>query len=98
MSLQTRAEATAYAETSLHADVMAFVAALDARGDRRFHRTNFGASPEGRELPLCVLSAHGVKTPAESKGEWDLYAPVATIPADEAFAPADPKACPLVKE
>jgi branched-chain amino acid transport system substrate-binding protein len=38
-----------------------------------------------------------VKTPAESKGEWDLYAPVATIPAQEAFAAADPKACPLVK-
>ena len=38
-----------------------------------------------------------VKTPAESKGDWDLYTPVATIPADEAFAPADPKACPLVK-
>ena len=38
-----------------------------------------------------------IKTPAESKGEWDLYTPVATIPRDEAFAPADPKVCPLVK-
>lgn len=38
-----------------------------------------------------------VKTPAESKGEWDLYTQIATIPAAEAFAPADPKACPLVK-
>ena len=32
-----------------------------------------------------------------SKGEWDLYTQVATIPAAEAFAPADPKACPLIK-
>ena len=38
-----------------------------------------------------------VKSPAESKGEWDIYSQVATIPAAEAFAPADPKACPLVK-
>lgn len=38
-----------------------------------------------------------VKTPAESTGEWDLYKEVARIPANEAFAPADPKACPLVK-
>ena len=38
-----------------------------------------------------------VKTPAESKGEWDLYTQIAKIPANEAFAPADPKVCPLVK-
>ncbi len=63
----TRAEATSYAETSLHADVMAFLAALSARGDRRFHVTSFGTSPEGRELPLVVASATGVKTPAEAR-------------------------------
>ena len=38
-----------------------------------------------------------VKGPAESKGEWDLYAQVATIPADEAFAAGDAKVCPLLK-
>jgi hypothetical protein len=27
-----------------------------------------------------------VKSPAESKGEWDIYSEVATIPASEAFA------------
>lgn len=63
----TRAEATSYAETSLHADVMAFLGALAARGDRRFHLTSFGTSPQGRELPLVVMSAHGVKTPAEAR-------------------------------
>jgi len=64
---QTRAETTGYRETSLHADVMAFLAALAANGDPRFHLTSFGASPEGRELPLVVISAHGIKTPAESR-------------------------------
>ena len=63
----TRAEATGYQETSLHADVMAFLAALESRNDRRFHRTSFGTSPGGRELPLVVLSAHGYKTPAEAR-------------------------------
>ena len=63
----TRAEATGYQETSLHADVMAFLAELEARNDRRFFRTSFGASPQGRELPLVVLSAHGHKTPAAAR-------------------------------
>jgi hypothetical protein len=63
----TRAEATNYQETSLHADVMAFLAALDGRGDRRFHLTSFGVSPGSRELPLIVLSAHGYKTPGEAR-------------------------------
>lgn len=66
MSLLTRAEATRYEETSRHADVMAFLAGLEAKGDRRLHITSFGASPQGRELPLLVLSAHGVKTPEEA--------------------------------
>jgi Zinc carboxypeptidase len=61
----TRAEATGYAETSLHADVLAFVAALD--GDPRVHRTGFGISPEGRELPLLVLSTRGVRTPEDAR-------------------------------
>ncbi|HLP31421.1 MAG TPA: M14 family metallopeptidase, partial [Geothrix sp.] len=67
MNLLTRAEATGYEETSRHADVMAFIADLKAKADPRLHVTSFGISPEGRELPLLVLSAHGVKTPAEAR-------------------------------
>lgn len=63
----TRAEATWYRETSRHADVMAFVAALDARGDRRLRVTSFGRSPEGRELPLLVLGEPAPATPAEAR-------------------------------
>jgi branched-chain amino acid transport system substrate-binding protein len=37
------------------------------------------------------------KTPSESKGEWDLYKLIATIPGDEAFRPLDKGGCPLVK-
>lgn len=65
--MQTRAEATSYRETSLHADVMTFVAGLNARNDPRFFLGTFGTSPGGRELPLCVLSAYGVQTPEEAR-------------------------------
>ena len=67
MSLLTRAEATRYEETSRHADVMTFIAGLEAKGDKRLHVTSFGVSPQGRELPLLVLSAHGVTTPEEAR-------------------------------
>ncbi|MGE5182510.1 MAG: M14 family metallopeptidase [Acidobacteriota bacterium] len=67
MSPQTRAEATSYRETSLHAHVMAFLAQLAARGDRRFALSSFGTSPEGRDLPLVVVSAYGVRTPQEAR-------------------------------
>ena len=66
---KTRAEATSYQETSLHADVMAFLAELDGRGDPRLRLSSFGESPQGRELPLAVVSAHGVQTPAESRAK-----------------------------
>jgi hypothetical protein len=38
-----------------------------------------------------------VKSPAESKGPWDLYKQRATIPAAEAFRPLAEGKCPLVK-
>jgi hypothetical protein len=59
----TRAESSGYTETSRHADVMAFIAALAARSDPRLHVSDFGATPEGRTLPLLVLSQHGHFTP-----------------------------------
>jgi branched-chain amino acid transport system substrate-binding protein len=38
-----------------------------------------------------------VKKPAESKGEWDLYKSVSTIPGAEAFKRPKGNECPLVK-
>jgi hypothetical protein len=60
----TRAERSGYTETSLHADVMSFVSAL---GDPRLVVGDFGASPEGRTLPLLVLSTRGVRTPDDAR-------------------------------
>jgi branched-chain amino acid transport system substrate-binding protein len=38
-----------------------------------------------------------VKTPEESKGDWDLYKLVEKIPAAEAFRPLGEGGCPLIK-
>ncbi|MBB6309816.1 ABC transporter substrate-binding protein [Xanthobacter tagetidis] len=39
-----------------------------------------------------------VKKPSESKGPWDYYNLIATIPGDQAFQPLALSTCPLVKK
>jgi branched-chain amino acid transport system substrate-binding protein len=39
-----------------------------------------------------------VKKPSESKGPWDFYNILETIPGDQAFRPLSESACPLVKK
>jgi branched-chain amino acid transport system substrate-binding protein len=39
-----------------------------------------------------------VKTPAESKGDWDLYKIVRTIPGDQAFRPLAESKCKLLSQ
>ncbi len=39
-----------------------------------------------------------VKKPSESKGEWDLFKLIQTVPGDQAFRPIDKGDCPLVKK
>jgi branched-chain amino acid transport system substrate-binding protein len=38
-----------------------------------------------------------VKTPAQSKGRYDDYDLLETIPPDQAFRPIEQGGCPLVK-
>lgn len=60
-----------------------------------FMTTNGSIRPDGRVLrEMHILE---VKSPEESTGEWDVYNLVRTIPADEAFAPADPSVCDLAR-
>jgi branched-chain amino acid transport system substrate-binding protein len=37
-----------------------------------------------------------IKSPAESKSEWDLLKLVATIPGDQAFRPMTDGGCPAI--
>ncbi|WP_407521531.1 ABC transporter substrate-binding protein [Methylobacterium oryzisoli] len=50
--------------------------------------------PDGRKIHDMYLFE--VKRPSESKGEWDLYKTLATIPGDEVFRPMSEGGCPLV--
>lgn len=51
--------------------------------------------PNGRKLHPAYLFE--VKKPSESKGPWDYYKLIATIPADQAFTPLEKSSCPLLK-
>jgi branched-chain amino acid transport system substrate-binding protein len=51
--------------------------------------------PDGRMVHDVYLVQ--IKTPAESKGEWDLLKLVATIPGDKAFRPLEDGGCPYLK-
>jgi branched-chain amino acid transport system substrate-binding protein len=51
--------------------------------------------PDGRKIHDMHLFE--VKKPGESKGAWDLYKHLATVPADQAFRPLNQGGCPLVK-
>ncbi len=52
--------------------------------------------PNGRKIHPAYLFE--VKKPEDSKGPWDYYKLVATIPADQAFTPLDKSSCPLLKK
>lgn len=65
-SLRTRAEATAYDETTRYGEVLRFVSSLHSHSPL-VHLEYFGQSEEGRQLPLMVLSNPPIRTPQEAK-------------------------------
>ena len=50
---------------------------------------------DGRKIHPCYLFQ--VKKPSESKGPWDYYNLLATVPAEDAFRPLKDGGCPMVK-
>ncbi|MGJ4920339.1 ABC transporter substrate-binding protein [Bradyrhizobium sp. HKCCYLRH2060] len=52
--------------------------------------------PNGRTIHTAYLFE--VKKPSESKGPWDLYKLVGSVPGDQAFTPLDKSACALLKK
>ena len=51
--------------------------------------------PDGRKLNPMYLFR--VKAPGESRGEWDCYETLATIPRDDAFRPVEAGGCPMLR-
>jgi branched-chain amino acid transport system substrate-binding protein len=52
--------------------------------------------PNGRTIHSAYLFE--VKKPSESKGPWDFYKLVGTVPGDQAFTPLADSKCPLLKK
>ncbi len=50
---------------------------------------------DGRKIHPVHL--YETKTPAESKGDWDYFKLISTVPADQAFRPLNEGGCSLVK-
>jgi branched-chain amino acid transport system substrate-binding protein len=85
----------AMAKTRSAADGVALIDAMKAipTDDPLFGKGSIRV--DGRKLhPVYLMS---VKSPAESKGEWDCFKSVATIPAEDAWRPLDKGGCPFVK-
>jgi branched-chain amino acid transport system substrate-binding protein len=60
-----------------------------------FFAKNGKIRADGRMVHDMYLAQ--VKSPSESKYDWDYYNILSVIPGDEAFLPLDKSKCPLVK-
>nr|WP_245318999.1 MULTISPECIES: ABC transporter substrate-binding protein [Mesorhizobium] len=97
-------------EAGVYASVLHYLKAVEAVGDKDAAKVMakmkemptddplFGKGTiraDGRKLHEMYLFR--VKKPDQSKGPWDYFETVATIPADKAFRPLADGGCPLVK-
>ena len=62
----TRAERSSFSETSLYADVVAFIDTLKATS-KDMYFTTMGQTTQGRDIPVVILSRPLVRTPVEAK-------------------------------
>jgi branched-chain amino acid transport system substrate-binding protein len=97
-------------QAGVYSAVMHYLKAIDATGTDEaktvvgkmkatpindFFAKNGRIREDGRMVHDMYLMQ--LKSPAESKGPWDFYKLLATVPGDEAFRPIDEGGCPLVK-
>jgi len=76
-------------------EAKAVVAKMKATPINDFMTKNGRIREDGRVIRDMYLVQ--VKTPQESKNEWDLLKPIATIPGEQAFRPLHDGGCPYVK-
>jgi len=78
-TLRTRAERTDYRETSLHADVMAFLRRAHRLAPSLMRLGSIGRSAEGRAIPFVVLSGCDGFTPRAARA---LRLPIVMVSAN----------------
>ncbi|MCK8785462.1 ABC transporter substrate-binding protein [Roseomonas sp. NAR14] len=104
----TMIHAGVYAGTLHYLKAVAALGAAQARADGAATVARMKAMPTEdlafgkasiRADGLCMLPAHlfQAKTPAESKGTWDLQKLVSTSPAEESWKPLAEGGCPLAR-
>ncbi len=76
-------------------EAKAVMAKMKATPVNDFFAKNGKIREDGRMVHDMFLAE--VKKPSESKGPWDYYKILRTIPGDEAFRPLDAGGCPLVQ-
>jgi branched-chain amino acid transport system substrate-binding protein len=76
-------------------DAMKVMAQMKATPIHDFFAKDGKIREDGRMVHDMYLFE--VKKPEESKGEWDLYKLLATVPGDQAFRPIDKGGCPFIK-
>jgi branched-chain amino acid transport system substrate-binding protein len=95
-AMPTRNQACDYAATLHFLKAMAQAGTRDPiavnKAMRAMPAAYFGheASIRGDGRVMYDVTLYRVKTQAESRGDWDFYAPIATLPAAEAFLPMNP--------
>jgi branched-chain amino acid transport system substrate-binding protein len=95
-AMPTRSQACDYAATLHFLKAMAQAGTRDPvavnKAMRALPADYFGhaASIRADGRVLYDVTLYRVKTPAESKRDWDFYAPIATLTAAEAFLPMNP--------
>ena len=97
--MPTRPQASTYAAVTQYLRAVAVVGPADAAAVVRQMKAmpaDFFGHPatiraDGRVM--YDLTLYQVRRPGEAEGEWDLYQPVRTIPAGEAFLPLDREHC-----
>jgi branched-chain amino acid transport system substrate-binding protein len=105
--LQAHGKMPTREQAGVYVSVLHYLKAVQAAGSsdaaevnaamRRLPVDRFGAQasirPDGRVV--YDVGVYEVKSPADSKGRWDDYRKISTVPADQAFRPAKLGGCPL---
>ena len=103
--MPTSAQAGVYSDTTAYlnavkkagtTDSAAVMKVLRATPINDFFARNGRIREDGRMVHDMYLFE--VKKPSESKGRWDDYKLIRTIPGEEAFQPLSESRCPLVKK
>lgn len=64
-------EKSNFAKTSTHAEVLAFLKAIESKSDE-VYLTTMGKSPEGKDIPVAVLARPTITSAAEAKASGKL--------------------------